>query len=375
MGVRGKVRRLRLYFLLVRRVPPVPSPVLDAVGLLRDWGFQVDVRIPEEIATEVTDFGASQDLYILKSHTELAHGLAGCLHQMGARLLNPFESCEAVQNKFIATRLMRSADVPTPRTWLMGDFRVLRPILEDHPVVIKPYRGHRGAGVRLLRTPADLDGAPPSDDVFLVQEYVEGTGEDLKVFVVGDEVFGTRKTFSPTSFAEAGRPCPVRPEVREIALRCGEVFGLGLYGLDFVEGPDGPVVVDLNYFPGYRGVPGAAARIAEYIAAYARGETVLRPPRPMEFPRVEDASSAVGARGKADPKAPAVSRARALLDEAARVTGHEFRDRGRTERIRSRLHAAWAHPVARSEMFSDRWREQIVESIQAADDALRGRSG
>jgi ribosomal protein S6--L-glutamate ligase len=290
--MRGKVRGLRLYFLLARRVLPVPSPVLDAVGLLRGWGFQVDVGIAEETATEVTDFGAMQGVCILKSHTELAYGLAGCLHQMGARLLNPFESCEAVQNKFIATRLMRSAHVPTPRTWLTGDFRALRPILEDHPVVLKPYRGHRGAGVRLLRTPADLDGAPPSHDAFLVQEYVEGTGEDLKVFVVGDEVFGTRKTFSPTSFAEAGRPCPVGPEIREIALRCGEVFGLGLYGLDFVEGPDGPVVVDLNYFPGYRGVPGAAARIAQYIAAYARGETGLRPPRPVEVPRVEDASPA-----------------------------------------------------------------------------------
>lgn len=358
MGVRGKVRGLRLYFLLIRRIPPVPSPVLDAVELLRGRGFQVDVGIPEEMATEVTDLEASHDLYILKSHTELAHSLAGCLHQMGARLLNPFESCEAVQNKFIATRLMRSAQVPTPRTWLTGDFRVLRTILEDHPVVIKPYRGHRGAGVRLLRTPADLESAPPSDDALLVQEYVEGTREDLKVFVVGDEVFGTRKTFSPTSFAEPGRPCPVSPEVREIALQCGEVFGLGLYGLDFMEGPDGPVVVDLNFFPGYRGVPGAAARIAEYITAYARGETGLRPPRPVEalttprFPRSPPASDRIP-HGRAS-----------LMNRS--TTAVKVRRPGRRIRTNGHMVALEHEP---------RWGEQIVESIQVSNNALRGRSG
>ena len=37
-----------------------------------------------------------------------------------------------------------------------------------------------------------------------------------------------------------------------------------------VEGPDGPVVVDLNYFPSYRGVPKAAPLIADYIEDYAK---------------------------------------------------------------------------------------------------------
>jgi ribosomal protein S6--L-glutamate ligase len=67
----------------------------------------------------------------------------------------------------------------------------------------------------------------------------------------------------------------VDPEVRDIALRCGRAFGLGLFGLDLIEGVDGPVVVDLNYFPGYKGVPDPAPMIAEYIVAYAAGEVDL----------------------------------------------------------------------------------------------------
>ncbi len=46
------------------------------------------------------------------------------------------------------------------------------------------------------------------------------------MYVAGKEVFGIRKQFSSTSFAKAGDPVPVTPELREIALRCGRAFGL-----------------------------------------------------------------------------------------------------------------------------------------------------
>jgi hypothetical protein len=48
-------------------------------------------------------------------------------------------------------------------------------------------------------------------------------------------------------------------------------MGLGLFGLDVIESDDGPFVVDVNYFPGYKGVPDAGALIADYIDAYAQG--------------------------------------------------------------------------------------------------------
>ena len=83
------------------------------------------------------------------------------------------------------------------------------------------------------------------------------------------------------SFTVPGRPVPVTPEVRDIALRCGQAMGLSLYGLDVIESPDGPFVVDVNYFPGYKGVPGGAAAIAEHIDARARG---------IEFPALRAAA-------------------------------------------------------------------------------------
>jgi ribosomal protein S6--L-glutamate ligase len=269
---------VRLYFLLVRRVPPVPSPVLlDAFERLERRGFEVAGGIAEELVERIDTLEPEHDLYLLKSHTELSLSIAGALHARGARLLNPYESCLAAQNKIVASRRLRAAGVPVPRSWVTEDFHLLHEVVERTPLIVKPYLGHRGVGIHVLRTPDDLVRLPAPDATVIVQEYVEGSGEDLKLYVVGEEVFGVRKPFSADSFTVAGRPCAVSEEARAIAVEVGRALGLGLYGIDVVEGPDGPVVVDVNYFPGYKGVPGAAALIAAYIEQYALGETRLEP--------------------------------------------------------------------------------------------------
>jgi ribosomal protein S6--L-glutamate ligase len=270
---------MTLYFLLVRRVPPVPSPVLAEVfELLAGRGFVVDGGIAEELVGRADTVRPEHDLYVLKSHTELSLSLAGALHAQGARVLNPYPCCAATQNKIVATRRLRAAGVPVPRTWVTGDLALLRPIVRRTPLVVKPYLGHRGVGVHVIRTAAELRRIPVPDGAFVAQEYVEGDGEDVKLYVVGDEVFCVRKRFSPESFTVPGRPSPVSAELREIGRRAGRALGLGLYGLDVIESADGPVVVDTNYFPGYKGVPGAAASIASYIERYARGEIALELP-------------------------------------------------------------------------------------------------
>jgi ribosomal protein S6--L-glutamate ligase len=274
---------MRLYFILVRRVPPVVSPVLVKVfDILRRRGFEVESGIPEEMVVRPDRLSVEHDLYVLKSHTDLSLSLAGVLAAQGARLLNPYESCLAAQDKIVASRRLRAAGVPTPRTWVTGELALLEPFVNERPVVVKPYRGHRGVDVAVVRTAAELAALPRPTVPMLVQEHVDGGREDLKLYVVGSEVFAVRKPFSPTSFTRPGRPCEVDGELREIARSCGRALGLGLYGLDVIESTDGPVVVDVNTFPGYKGVPDVAPLIADYIEAFSLGriELHLRESRP-----------------------------------------------------------------------------------------------
>lgn len=279
---------MKLYFMLVRRIPPEESPVLKEVfSALRRNGFEIEAGIAEEMVSLPDRLVPRHDLYVLKSHTQLSLSLAGVLDSQGARMLNSYASCVAAQNKIIASRRLAAAGVPAPLCWVTGDLTLMRSIAEKCPLIIKPYLGHRGTGIHIVRDPEELGAIAPEGPV-LIQEYVEGSGEDLKVYVVGEQVFAVRKAFSPTSFAQIGRACPVDPEVREIALRCGQAFGLGLYGLDVIESPDGPVVVDVNFFPGYKGIRNIAPLIAEYIAAYAHGRQSEPLPEPGAEKRREN---------------------------------------------------------------------------------------
>lgn len=257
----------------------MPSPLLIEVEKqLRSSGFDISGGIVEELLTRPDRLAREHNLYVLKSHTELALSYAGILHDQGAHFLNPYLSCLATQDKLVAARRLAAGGVPVPRSWTTGDLRLVEPLLSRGPLVIKPHRGHRGASVHVVRHPRELATLPTPSSPVIVQDYIHGPGEDLKVYVVGDDVFAVRKPFGPDSFTRPGRPTRVTPEVRELALRAGAALGLGLFGLDVIEGPEGPVVVDANYFPGYKGVPDVSTPVANYVEGFARGEITIDAP-------------------------------------------------------------------------------------------------
>jgi ribosomal protein S6--L-glutamate ligase len=59
--------------------------------------------------------------------------------------------------------------------------------------------------------------------------------------------------------------------MREVALGCGRAFGVGLYGVDLITSGGKPYVVDINTFPGFKGVPNAEELLAEHIMRSASG--------------------------------------------------------------------------------------------------------
>jgi ribosomal protein S6--L-glutamate ligase len=268
------MRRARLYFMLAfRNNARCPNPVLVSVfDILRARGFRVEIGIAEQMLLQPEELSVKHDLYILKSHTDLWLSLAGVLHQQGARLLNPYLPCIAAQNKIMTARRLHAAGVPIPRSWVTGNLNLLNVVAAGTPLVMKPFDGRRGNGVCIVNEPGEFASMPLPRRPVLVQEFVPGCGEELKVAVVGTEVFATRQRRANGSTAAQRIPCAVSPDVRRIALRCGEVSGLSLYGLDMIEGLDGPVVIDLNYFPSYRGLKDVAPVISDYIETYVAND-------------------------------------------------------------------------------------------------------
>src|SRR5437762_12207836 len=120
------MRRARLYFMLAfRNNARSPNPTLVAADILRGRGYQVEIGIAEQMLLQPEEFSVKHDLYILKSHSDLWLSLGGVLYEQGARLLNPYLSCIAMQNKIMAAYQLHTVGVPIPRSWVTGNRNIL----------------------------------------------------------------------------------------------------------------------------------------------------------------------------------------------------------------------------------------------------------
>jgi ribosomal protein S6--L-glutamate ligase len=150
---------------------------------------------------------------------------------------------------------------------LASDVSELATLSEEwFPLILKATYGDNSQGLRLARQPEDVWDVHWPEPLVLAQHYVPNSGYDLKLYVCGERVFATRKP-SPFNRDAQARPQPLRAEAEmiELALRCGRAFGLEIYGVDTVEGPDGLAVIEVNEFPNFTAVPGAAVYVAEVI--------------------------------------------------------------------------------------------------------------
>ena len=261
------MRMKRIGFLMISSPHARKSPIMpEVVRLLSGWGAKVQVIHPDRQLLELSRLKVEHDLYILKARTDIALSIAGCLHEQGAAILNPYPVSMMLRDKIITTRTLEEAGVPTPKSYVAAHPEQLHRLLEEGPLVIKPYRGSGGEGVRVVWDADELDSLPAEHQPVFAQRYHKPDGLDQKLYVIQGHVFGVMRTWPARTYEEKlGEPITVTPELRDLALRCGEAFGIDIYGLDIIFSAGVPYVVDVSSFPGFKGVPDAALRLADYI--------------------------------------------------------------------------------------------------------------
>lgn len=267
---------MKICLMLQRATEAGADPVMTAVlALLADRGFAVKPWVPEEVIVQPDRMTIEHDLYLLQSHSQLALGLAGVLHDLGAWVLNPYPSCLVAADKILAAQRLRRAGIAAPRCWLTGDVGLLAPLLAEHPLILKPSREFDIDNTRVVRSPTELAALPMSRAPMIAQEYHPDRVTSLRLYVAGERVSATRRLFGVDSAGHSIRVQTIDPSLRRLALSCGRVFGLGLYAIDLIERRDGPMVIDVDYCPGYGGQSEMAPAIAEYIVEYATGAGFL----------------------------------------------------------------------------------------------------
>lgn len=216
------------------------------------------------------------DIYLLKSHAPQALDLALYLEQQGALVVNGWASSMACQDRVLMAQRMNDAHLPWPQTQSFPslDNLVAQPerlATLTFPLIIKSYYSHRGDLVDKVRSSEELLALAGQwgQEPVVLQEFAAGDGWDIKLWVIDQQIFAARRR-TPLDPDAPKEDHPISSEElpeewARITHEIGRAFNLRLYGVDLLNSERGPIIVDVNSFPGFRGVPGADSALAALV--------------------------------------------------------------------------------------------------------------
>jgi len=263
-----------LALFVLGKAPSSSSIFPEVFGLLEGHGVDVEVCLPHD--GDEPPAASRVALVVHRGLRDEALPVVDTLVRAGAHCLNPLPGVRLLRRHQRLEQRLAAAGLPVPPSTPVADWSGVRAQAAGAVRVVKRRRRGRGRGAEVLAGRADdLPAAPPFPGPYITQPFVPNDGLDRKLYVIGSTVVGLLKP-SPLrdDHATTGAPFGVSAELHRLALTAARACRLDLAGVDVVLGPDGPVLVDVNAFPGYRGVPGAAAAIAGLVAARASPGTV-----------------------------------------------------------------------------------------------------
>jgi len=188
--------------------------------------------------------------------------------------INRRDSIAAVYNKADMGLALTKAGLPVPRTYV-GSIEKLKSLVpeEEYPLILKPVFGDNCRGLIFVESSEKLSDVEWREGTALAQHYLPSDGNDLKLYGIGGNIWAVRKP-SPFISGKKGLKCPelieVTPELRALGLRCANLFGLDLYGVDCIETADGPMVIEVNDFPNFTSVPESNKYLADHVTRYLK---------------------------------------------------------------------------------------------------------
>jgi len=203
--------------------------------------------------------------------------------------LNTARSINRSRNKLVSMQILAQHGLPLPRTGFAdspGDTDDLLDLVGGPPVVIKLTEGTQGMGVVLGETKkaaaSVIEALRGLRATFLVQEYIEeANGEDIRCFVVGNEVVASMKRHAKEGdfrsnlhrggYAIAEK---ISEEERKIALQSAQILGLDVAGVDLLRSKHGPMVLEVNSSPGLEGIEkSTGVDVAGKMIDFLEGQT------------------------------------------------------------------------------------------------------
>jgi len=199
----------------------------------------------------------------------------------GSLVINDPMSSLLARDKFSSMKVLEEYGVPVPKTFLVKSRKELVEVVSElGEAIIKPLSSSLGIGVELVTEDSVnyFVNKFPFRFEAVVQEHLEKV-RDVRVLVIGNKAIGAMYRISPFSIATnyskgaEVEPAPLEPYA-ELAIEAVRALGLEYGGVDLIETPEGPKVIEVNPSPLWLGLSKVTKRditsiIAEYVISRA----------------------------------------------------------------------------------------------------------
>ncbi len=223
---------------------------------------------------------------IRPSMTFYASAIVRQFEALGVRCLNGSEAITKSRDKLHTLQILAQHGLGIPLTSFANsayETKDLIKLVGSAPLVIKLLEGTKGVGVVLAESnkaaESVINAFRSLKADILVQHYIkESKGQDLRCFVIGDQVVAAmERTAQEGEFranmhlGATARAVEITSEEKEIAIKAAKIIGLEVAGVDMVRSSTGPKILEINSSAGLEGIEEAsgidiAGKMIEYLA-------------------------------------------------------------------------------------------------------------
>jgi len=283
-------------------LPPLAEALDRAALPWTDWFLYTgafDLAAPPPEGVFYNRMSASSHTRDHRFSAELTAGVLAWLTRWGRTIVNGPAALDLEISKVRQYAKLEAAGIRTPRTVMVAGTAGIAPAARAHfagrPIILKPNRGGKGLGVMLFHTLAGLEEyvagpgyVEPVDGIQLLQDYIQAP----RPVITRAEFTGGRFTYAvEVDTSEGFELCPADVcAIGEAACPVGEIpdrpahkftiiegidaafrgrleaflanAGIDVAGIEFIQGPDGPLVYDVNTNTNYNPEAEARAGIA-----------------------------------------------------------------------------------------------------------------
>lgn len=200
-------------------------------------------------------------------YAQLLRSIAAMLEGKIPYMPLPANAFTTIHNKLLTHLVLEQQHIPMPKTYISATTESAKELLAkvNFPIVMKFPEGTQGKGVMFADSKSSasslLDALGALNQPFIIQEYVETGGTDIRALVVGDKVIAAMKRTAQKEEKRAnlhaggyGTAVQLTREVNKLAVDTAKALGVDICGIDILEGPLGPYVIEANISPGLQGL-------------------------------------------------------------------------------------------------------------------------